>query len=529
MENVICMHRWLLAGKVVGAVNTAEMMVKLLALSGTCLEDTRWPFTRADVQYNFAKLALYWQEADVGCQALDRFGQQLQRGPCPAELEPQALRRLFWTAAPLQQEGRETPCTADFADACVVKGVVTIAKPTGTSMLVPEVLHTCSETGNHRHPLSTRADLAPLWDEEEADLEKEQIGFVLNLPEASHNIWHNVHWLVPAAARLYGDESLRDRIPHEVVLLLLFEGYTFAENEQDPGGAEGTKLREQEQDMEAWVIRQAGLLQILTASPPVLFRGIEQRCFGRLLWGHAELRADRELRSSGAAGRREVRLFREALWSRHSRDLELFAEDYWKDANGVEGPPAGGRDHDPVKVLLMQRDKPDLRLFEDLEGLAKAGLEPLAKRGEVVWHIAADLPLRTVVHQAAILSSTDVLVGAVGAALAWLVTMRPGGQVLEWLPRGVAPSLYRCSEAWNADYLGMFGGLGRLADVDHVCLRSEAVRQVFPERLRYSAVRSTAKDAYWRRENLRVDPAKFARWVREAVARARRSRQWTDA
>jgi len=278
--------------------------------------------------------------------------------------------------------------------------------------------------------------------------------------------------------------------------------------------------------MEAWVVRQAGLLQLLTASPPVLFRSIQRRCFGRLLWGHAEFRADRELRSrvpGRAAGRAEVQLFREALRHRHGWDLDLFAKDYWKDAEGAGGSLAALAE-EPVAVLLVQREEPDLRLFEDLEGLAAAGLEPLARKGEAVWRISDDLPQRSVVQQAAILAGTDVLVGAVGAALAWLVVMRPGGQVLEWLPRGVPPSLYRCSEAWNADYLGMFGGLGRLADVDHVCLRSEAEAPLFPERLRYSAVRSTAKDAYWRRENLRVDPAKFARWAAEAVARARRSR-----
>ena len=29
------------------------------------------------------------------------------------------------------------------------------------------------------------------------------------------------------------------------------------------------------------------------------------------------------------------------------------------------------------------------------------------------------------------------------------------------IPRGVQACLYRCSEEWNSDYLGMFGGLGR--------------------------------------------------------------------
>jgi len=104
MENIVCMSRWLLNGKVVGAVNTAEMMVKLLTLSGTCLHDTQWPFTKADVLYNYAKLALHWQDADVGCRAVNRFGQPLQ-GDCPDSLTEATLKRLLWVRSPLQQQG----------------------------------------------------------------------------------------------------------------------------------------------------------------------------------------------------------------------------------------------------------------------------------------------------------------------------------------------------------------------------------------------------------------------------------------
>ncbi|CAE8640684.1 unnamed protein product, partial [Polarella glacialis] len=98
-----------------------------------------------------------------------------------------------------------------------------------------------------------------------------------------------------------------------------------------------------------------------------------------------------------------------------------------------------------------------------------------------------------------------VLVGACGAALGWMMLMRPGAQVLEWLPRGVQPPLYRCSEAWNTDPLGMFGGLGRLSGVDHVCLRSGQATVPIPDKNRWSATRTTAKDAYWRLDNLEVD------------------------
>ena len=180
----------------------------------------------------------------------------------------------------------------------------------------------------------------------------------------------------------------------------------------------------------------------------------------------------------------------------------------------------------PISVLVAQRRAQDKRSFVGIEELAHAGHSSLQGRSlATVWRVVSDLEKRSLMQQAAIFASSDVLIGAVGAALAWLVVMRPGAQVLEWLPKGVPPPLYRCSEAWNADPLGMFGGLGRLAGVDHACLRSEAVTPEVPLRERWSAERAIQKDAYWRTANLEVDKAKFVRWAGEAVARAARSRR----
>jgi len=300
------------------------------------------------------------------------------------------------------------------------------------------------------------------------------------------------------------------------------------ESQLEPGPVDKDNLQEQAQWLEAWVIRQAPLLKLLTASPPLLFRSIERRCFGLLLWGHAEMRADRELLHRESVSQPVVRLFRNALRERHGDDLDDYSRSYWSAARGAGGAHVASSDRGPVTVLLVQRDAADRRAFEDLHGLAAVGLEPLSRSGEAAWRTLEDLGQRSLLQQAAILGSTEVLIGAVGAALAWLVVMRPGAQVLEWLPQGVAPSLYRCSEAWNADSFGMFGGLGRLASVDHACLRSKIAAPVVPERLQWSAARAIARDARWRSENLRVDAPKFARWVREAVGRARRTRPPQD-
>ena len=57
---------------------------------------------------------------------------------------------------------------------------------------------------------------------------------VLNLPESGDNVWHNLHWIVPATARLYGKAktSLGVRAPRDVLLILLFDAYEFREDDQ---------------------------------------------------------------------------------------------------------------------------------------------------------------------------------------------------------------------------------------------------------------------------------------------------------
>eukprot|EP00913_Durusdinium_trenchii_P009979 g9365.t1 len=350
MENIVCLQRWLLAGKVVGSLNTAEMMVKLLTLSDTCLDDTHWPFTKADVQYNFARLVSNWREGNIG-----------------------------------------------------------------------------------------------------------------------------------STARLYGKAktSLGVRAPRDVLLILLFDAYEFREDDQQANLTEETaELHQalQKQHFEQWVVRHAPLLQLLTSSPPVLLHTLRRRCFQLLLWGHSEMRADR------CHGRKVLE---------RSYQLQV-----------PQTTRCGVSPHHSASFCTC------------ISKVARVGFTTFK-----AWRTLDDLEQRPLLQQAAFFRSADVLVGAVGAALGWMLLMLPGSQVLEWIPRGVQPCLYRCSEEWNADHLGMFGGLGRLSGVDHVCLRSEAHPLQLSDAKRFSATRATARDAYWRLENLQVDLHKFSRWVTEGTKR----------
>ena len=58
------------------------------------------------------------------------------------------------------------------------------------------------------------------------------------MPESGDNVWHNLHWIVPAAARVHGHrqasllgEGFLRLSPENVLLILLFDGYEFREDE----------------------------------------------------------------------------------------------------------------------------------------------------------------------------------------------------------------------------------------------------------------------------------------------------------
>ena len=202
--------------------------------------------------------------------------------------------------------------------------------------------------------------------------------------------------------------------------------------------------------------------------------------------------------------------FKSALTQLHGAEMDSMASRFWQASRS--GP----------KVLLIQRGEAYGRAFLDWPRLLEL-LLPLEAAFSITWRALDDLEQRPLLQQAAYFRSADVLVGAVGAALGWMLLMPPGSQVLEWIPDGVLPCMYRCSEAWDVDLLGMFGGLGRLSGVHHVCLRAQKELLNMSDERRYSATRATARDAYWRQENLQVDREKFGRWVREAVRRVKKA------
>ncbi|CAJ1443782.1 unnamed protein product [Effrenium voratum] len=77
----------------------------------------------------------------------------------------------------------------------------------------------------------------------------------------------------------------------------------------------------------------------------------------------------------------------------------------------------------------------------------------------------------------------QLLLGVHGAGLAWLFAMPRGSAVMEFRPRGAPTFLLACSESWNVDGAETFGGLARLAEIHHICIKPQDVKTRFVEDL----------------------------------------------
>merc|ERR1712224_378900 len=77
-----------------------------------------------------------------------------------------------------------------------------------------------------------------------------------------------------------------------------------------------------------------------------------------------------------------------------------------------------------------------------------------------------------------------ILVGVTGAAMAWTAFFPAGGAVIDIFP----PRSNFCSEGWDRNPASHYGGLARLASVQHVCT-------VHPAELQGAAAERAASDS----------------------------------
>merc|ERR1712179_322220 len=86
-----------------------------------------------------------------------------------------------------------------------------------------------------------------------------------------------------------------------------------------------------------------------------------------------------------------------------------------------------------------------------------------------------DMEVLSLVKQFAVVVRTDILAGAHGAGLAWLVAMPRWSAVVELMP-SILPKFFACVEGWDSPSNlrdSIYGGLAHLANQHHICLRGQ--------------------------------------------------------
>lgn len=172
-----------------------------------------------------------------------------------------------------------------------------------------------------------------------------------------------------------------------------------------------------------------------------------------------------------------------------------------------------------LNILILQRRKKARRWIANVEEVVQLILNlhhPRARLSVLLAHFE-DLHPAT---QWRLAAQAHIFVGAAGAGLAWLAFMPPGSAVLDLFP----PHARSCTEGWGGDLVSHYGGLSRLARVQHACSVHPADLQFLQnesgtnEQLALREIREKL-GGFWHGLNIRVDLPKFRNDFEQAVVR----------
>lgn len=199
------------------------------------------------------------------------------------------------------------------------------------------------------------------------------------------------------------------------------------------------------------------ILTMVSSVPPMFVghdAGGHAACFSQGVAGIADFRYDFQI----------PKVTKEHVGRFRTETLEaLHRTTSW----AVDSVPELAMSPRPARVLLLQRSKGGPRWITNMGDLEKA-LESSAHIDAKVRYMER-LPL---LEQIAVASSSDVLVGAHGAGLAWLVVMPRGSAIVEAMPSPL-PSWLICIGRWdNVRNIRdtIYGGLAHLSGQHHICL-----------------------------------------------------------
>ena len=463
----------------------AELLLICLALAAAapwqgCMDARLWDFSAEDVAYNAARLAGA-ARLEGGLEHPSAAPRLLAWRPSPHRLIPAAPARCTGAAS--------LP-----GGLCLRGGKLLVPPGAGADLAL------CTEFGVFER--RARALDAGAW----ASLQAEAVAdgrqaFLIPVGNPYPNLWHALHWWVPALA----EKRSRGLRREEVRIILAFEGCRADGSPWwlEDGQEEWPKRGDDDDDVMAeFLAFHEPITSVLSAAPPILLHVRPRRpiCFPSGVAGTPSFRYDLQAPQVTAQG------------------MELFRAEVAAAAPTSPGALAdpGARRPGLVRVLLLQREAEQARWISNLEGVQRVlrGCERSGPRP--IRSVVQDMASLPLLAQFALAADSDVLIGAHGAGLAWLVAMPDGAAVLEVMPRSL-PRHIVCVESWDhARNLrdGIYGGLARVAGRHHICLTSNESSA--------EAAAMVPSDEPWvdnfRHRQVEVPLASFARRFREAVA-----------
>eukprot|EP00434_Breviolum_minutum_P042981 symbB.v1.2.038281.t1/scaffold5881.1/size22790/2 len=387
----------------------------VLAPWADCLSLPFWDMTANDVLYNAARL---FTEAPSSWKHGGLY-------PPVAAIRKVAWRRSPYQLLPVQGLRCKGPA---FVELCLDSGLILVPKGRGNDVECA----LCSEFGAFRNGLVKETTLDGMRITGAPEFQ----AFVIPVGTPFPNIWHALHWWVPALSL---KEEQGWKADHLQVVLV------FDIKPRHGGSPRWDIQRPQSDTMVSFSRFHQPIFSALSSHPVIVLEHLVHKvCFQQGTVGFKSFRYDMKDPQMNPS---HVAFFRRAL--------------------AGSGPMGLPKDQNMKEVLIINRALGSPRHISNLQLL-----ESQIRRTKNLRTRLHALEAYSLLEQFTFASQADVLVGAHGAGLAWMVAMEPGSAVTELMP--AVPGYVACVESWDHPRNlrhSIYGGLAHFLGQRHICVK----------------------------------------------------------
>ncbi|CAE8612203.1 unnamed protein product [Polarella glacialis] len=463
-----------------------QSVLQLASYTADCLDEDFWGFSLRDLAVEQAKLVWKLAKREAGSRSLGRLFQaqlawspgrgvesDLQRPPWHTQCGPHHISgpvRLHAPPSFLPKPGAPPvlgPVCTEIGRFWLHLGLQQL-QTLGASRPQQQQQQPQQQPQQHHQPQQQQQPQSLQQQHQQQQQKQQHTLAIIPITYAwNSNIWHHMHWWIPALLYLKGVLKLS---ADEVDIALVFPheeahwgiSATAQWNVDSPGRTEPEdwsllqhrwpRRADVSADEAARPWKPEGIhadvLRWLTVRPAAPLEEFYGSSYERLVLGLPSMRFQTNTPALSCSQISSVRT--------------------WVSATaGIEPPPRRAA----TRVTLLQRGKTVGRVIENWEEVLDLMRSEFSElQVQVLQHsdLAAGISWT---EQFRLFSHTDILVGAHGAGLAWLWAQRSGSATIEFRSRGSPFFYHRCGDRWNADVTETFGGLAWLSGVHHICIR----------------------------------------------------------